>query len=310
MKYNFCVLLSEKNKRVDIYLSALFPDFSRSYIQRMIDEKQVSVNGEFISKNLKIKQKDEIVIEIKTKSLDEVLAEDIKIDIIFEDENILILNKDAGINVHPVPWENGKSGTLVNAVLYHCKEKLPAINWVERPWIVHRLDKDTSWIILIAKTDSMMSYLSWIIANREIDKYYIAIVSWIVTNSNFKIESYIWRDPNDRQKMTTKNPVNPKLAITYFETIAYLENKYSILKVKLETGRTHQIRVHLASIGYPILWDKTYGNPKVNKEVATRFQLHRQALHARELHFKLYEKDVSFIAEFKDDMKKMLKNIF
>ena len=207
MKYRFCVL-SEKQKRVDMYLSALFSDFSRSYIQKMIDRWQVSVNWENISKNLKIKNKDEIAIEIVVEKLDEVHPEKMDFDIIYEDDEILVINKEPWINVHPVPWEDGNKNTLVNGILHHCKDKLPSIGWVERPWIVHRLDKDTSWVIMIAKSDSMMNYLSEIIKERKIDKYYIAIVNWKIKDREFKIESYIGRDPNDRLKMTTINPIS------------------------------------------------------------------------------------------------------
>ena len=304
MIYRFCVII-EKQKRVDMYLSILFNDFSRSYIQKMIDRWQVSVNGENITKNLKIKNKDEIFIEIIVEKLDEILPEDMNLDIVFEDDEVVVLNKEAWINVHPVPWEWWNKNTLVNWVLYHCKDKLPSIWGVQRPWIVHRLDKDTSWVIMIAKSDIMMNYLADTIKNREVDKYYLAIVIWTVKNPEFKIESYMWRDPNNRLKMTTLNPVNPKIAITYWEVLEYIDNKYTLLKVKIETGRTHQIRVHLASIWYPILWDKTYWNVRVNKEVATIYQLHRQALHAWKLDLKLYWKDVHFKAELKDDIKRI-----
>ena len=306
MNYNFCVILSEKNKRVDMYLSALFEDFSRSYIQKMIDRWQVSVNGETIKKNVKIKDKDELNLEIKLESL-ELKAEKMDLDIVFEDDNILVINKDSWVNVHPVPWEWWKTWTLVNAILYHCKTDLPSINWVERPGIVHRLDKDTSWLIMIAKTDKMMNYLSSIIKDRKIDKYYIAIVNGIVKEKNFKIESYIGRDQNDRQKMTWKNPVNPKIALTYGEVLEYIDDKYTLLKVKIETWRTHQIRVHLASIGFPILGDKVYGSSKINKEVELKYGLKRQALHARELKLELYGKEVEFFGDLKGDMRKIIK---
>ena len=308
MIYKFCVI-TEKQKRVDMYLSALFSDFSRSYIQKMIDREQVSVNWKIISKNLKIKNRDEIQIEIVTQKLEEILPEKMDFDIVFEDNEILVLNKEAWINVHPVPGEWWNRNTLVNWVLEHCKESLPSIWWVNRPWIVHRLDKDTSWLIMIAKSDSMMNYLADTIKNRKIDKYYLAIVVWKVKNPEIKIESFIWRDPNNRLRMTTLNPVNPKLALTSATVLEYIYNKYTLLKVKIETGRTHQIRVHLASIWYPILWDKTYWNVRVNKEIATRYQLHRQALHAWKLDLKLYWKDVHFEANLKEDMKKIVWDI-
>ena len=304
MIYNFCIFL-DKPKRVDMYLSTLFKDFSRSYIQKIIDRGQVKVNKEVIYKNIKIKNKDEIIIEIKLEKL-EIVAENMLLDIIFEDDNILILNKAAGINVHPVPGEWWNSQTLVNWILYHCDWKLWGISWIERPWIVHRLDKDTSGAIMIAKNDGMMAYLSNIIKNREIDKYYIAVVYWKVKDKNFKIESYIGRDKNNRMKMTTVDPINPKIAITTWEIIDYIDNKYSILKIKLLTWRTHQIRVHLSSIGYPIIWDKTYWNEKINKEVFIKYWLNRQALHAYELEFKLYWDEKKFKAPLSEDMKKIV----
>lgn len=305
MFYNFSVY-SDIPKRVDIYLSALFEDFSRSYVQKLVDRWQVSVNGTVISKNLKIKNKDEIYISIKLEAL-EIMPENIPLDIVYEDSWILVLNKNTNTNVHPVPWEWWKSWTLVNAVLYYLKDELPNIWWVERPWIVHRLDKDTTWLIMIAKNDKMMSYLQEKIKSRDIWKYYIAIVAWIMNDEKFEIKSFIWRDPNNRIKMTINNPINPKLALTSWEVLEYVDNKYSILKIKIETWRTHQIRVHLASIGLPILWDNVYWNPKINKEIKTKYWLKRQALHASVLEIDLYWKPKKFFAELKPDMKKFIK---
>jgi len=290
-----------------MYLSALFNDFSRSYIQKLIDKWDVKVNSKTISKNLKIDNRDEIEIDIVLEKLDEILPEDLNLDIIHEDENLLIINKEAWVNTHPVPWEGGNSNTLVNGVLFHCKDNLPTIWGVERPWIVHRLDKDTSWAIMIAKNDKMMQYLQTLFKEREnISKYYLAIVHWIVKNKNFTIESYIGRDPNNRLKMTTTNSINPKIAISHWEVLGYIENKFSLVRIKIETWRTHQIRVHMASIGHFILWDTTYWNPKINIEMKTRYQLKRQALHAYNLKLKLYEKEFSFIALLKDDMKRLI----
>ncbi len=307
MIYNFCVFI-DKPKRVDMYLSALFEDFSRSYVQKMIDRGQVTLNGETFHKNIKIKNGDEIRIEIELEKL-EVLPEKMDLDVLFEDNEIIILNKDPKTNVHPVPGEGGKSGTLVNGLLEHCKDNLPSIGWVERPGIVHRLDKDTSGAIMVAKTDKMMNYLSQTIKDKEVGKYYIAIVHGKIKNRNFTIESYIGRDKNDRTRMTTLNPVNPKLAVTHGTVLEDIDNLYSIVKIKLETGRTHQIRVHLASIGFPILWDKVYGNKRVNTTIKTEYQLKRQALHAYELELELYGKMHKFTAPLKDDMKRMIGDI-
>lgn len=308
MNYHFSVNI-EKKQRVDMYISALFPEISRSYVQKLIDSGCVLVNGQEIKKNLKIEPKSEVKIEEIITSV-EILAEDIPLDMIFEDDNICILNKDAGINVHPTPGIEGKSGTLVNAMLHHCKNKLPVISGEERPGIVHRLDKHTSWAIMIAKNDAMMHYLSDIIKERKIKKYYITIVSGVLTQEKFTITSDIGRHRTDRMKMTTQNPVNPKHAITHGEVLGYIDETYTLIKIDLETGRTHQIRVHLASIGYPIVADSVYGNPKVNKKAATLYQIHRQALHAYCLEFELYGKKVVFTAQLKADMNAMIPEHF
>ena len=304
MYFNFCTLIDSK-MRVDIYLSALFNDFSISYIQKMVDRWYVEVNGIVINKNIKISPRDEIKISLKIDKL-EVEPQDIPLDIVFEDENIVLVNKDANTNTHPVPGEEGKINTLVNALMFHISD-LSSIWWVERPWIVHRLDKDTSGLIMVAKNDKMMLYLQDIIKNRtNIWKYYLAIVSWIV-KENLKIESFIWRDPNNRIKMTAKpNALNPKIAISFVTPIAYIWDKYSLVEVKIETWRTHQIRVHLSSIWYPIIWDKVYWNLKVNKDVETEYGLTRQALHSYKLEIEIYGKNQTFIAPLKADMQKIL----
>lgn len=307
MNYNFCVYITEK-QRVDIYLSTLFWNFSRSYIQKIIDNWEIKVNWKIINKNLKIKNKDEIEIFINIKKL-ELKAENIPLTIIYEDDNIVIINKDAWINTHATPWIKWKTWTLVNALLYHIKN-LSWIGWVERPWIVHRLDKDTSGVMMIAKNDKMMLYLQEIIKNKnKIWKYYLAIVYWIVKDKEFKIESFIWRDYTNKIKMTTKNPINPKLAISYIKVLNYVDNKYTLVEVKIETWRTHQIRVHLSSIWHYILWDKVYWNKKINDELLKKYWLKRQALHSYKLEIELYWEKKEFIWELKEDMKKILFNI-
>ncbi|MCD5380735.1 RluA family pseudouridine synthase [Candidatus Gracilibacteria bacterium] len=290
-----------------MYLSTLFSDFSRSYVQKLIDRGQVQVNGKTFSKNLKINNKDEILIEALVEQLEEIEPEDMNLDIIYEDDELVILNKEAGVNVHPVPGEGGNSNTLVNGVLHHCRNTLPTIGGVNRPGIVHRLDKDTSGAIMIAKQDKMMKKLQEDLKNRtNIKKYYLAVVHGVVKNKNFTIESFIGRDKNNRLKMTAMDPLNPKIAITHGEVIDYIENKYTLLKLKIDTGRTHQIRVQLASINHFILGDNTYGNSKINIEIKTRYQLKRQALHAYELDLELYGKQQLFTAPLKEDMKRII----
>ena len=162
---------------------------------------------------------------------------------------------------------------------------------------------------MVAKTDTMMQYLSGIIHDRKVEKYYVAVVAGIVTDSSITIESYIGRHPTDKTRMTTKNPINPKEARTHAEVLEYIDDTYSVLRVKLETGRTHQIRVHLASIGHPIVGDNVYGNDDVNRQVKQKYGITRQALHAYELVFQLYGKDKRFIAPLKEDMKSMVTSI-
>lgn len=305
MRYEFCTYLPYP-QRVDIYLSALFWDeYSRSYIQKMMSREFIKVNGKTITKHVKVKPRDVLEIEIEILKKD-IVAEDLGIDIVFEDDNILIINKDAGVNTHPVPGEYGKTGTLVNAVLHHCKEKLPIISWEERPWIVHRLDKDTTGLIMIAKNDKMMEHLQTLIRKREIGKYYIAIVKGIIREKEFRIESYIGRDQHDPIKMTTKNPINPKLALSLGKVLGYIENQYSIVEIKLETGRTHQIRVHLSSIGHPILGDAMYGDAWENDKAQKKYWLTRQALHAYRLEFQLYWEKRVFIAPMKEDILQLI----
>lgn len=307
MIYNFCVYIAEK-QRVDMYLSALLVDFSRSYIQKIIDNWDVLVNWKVINKNLKIQNKDEIKININIEKL-ELKPENLDLSIIYEDQNIAIINKNAWVNTHPTPWIDWKSWTLVNALLYHIKD-LSWIGWVERPWIVHRLDKDTSWLIMIAKNDKMMLYLQDIMKKREkIWKYYLAIVSWIIKDKYFKIESLIWRHPTSKIKMTTKNPINPKTAISFVKVLDYIDDKYTLVEVKIETWRTHQIRVHLSSIWYPIIADKVYSNKKINEEVLSKYWLDRQALHSYKLEIELYWEKKEFFAPLKEDMKKIIPHL-
>ncbi len=330
---HFCVLADPREtRRVDTYLSALFPEKSRSYLQKMIEEGNILANGENFTKNKKIYRWDVIEVRWKVEAM-ELLAEDMPLDIIYENDDFAIINKDAGINTHPTPWEEGRKGTLVNALLYHFKN-LPhppapspsekgsdyyyspspsgegrgevVINGVERPGIVHRLDKDTSGVILIAKNDKAMHALQLKIAKRTIEKTYLALVVWIVKDKEWYIESFIGRDPYDRKRMTTLDPNNPKIAKTKFRNKWIIADKYTLLEVDLMTGRTHQIRVHLASIWYPIVWDKIYGNIKANKEALNNYGLTRQWLHAWKLQFNLFGQDYMFEGELKDDLKKFL----
>jgi 23S rRNA pseudouridine1911/1915/1917 synthase len=278
----------------------------------MIEEEKISCNWTIFSKNKKIYKGDIIEIKWKVETM-ELIAEDMPLDIIYENADFAIINKDAGINTHPTPGEWGRKGTLVNALLYHFKTlwvrtddgeyKNPSIiNWVERPGIVHRLDKDTSGLIIIAKNDKSMHALQLKIAKRTIQKTYLALVVGIIKDEEGYIESYIGRDPYDRKKMTTEDPVNPKIAKTKFCNRWIIAGKYTLLEVDLLTGRTHQIRVHLSSIGFPILGDKIYGREKENADALEKYNLKRQWLHAYNLKFTIFWEEHDFKAPLKSDL--------
>ena len=283
----------------------------------MIEEGKITCNGGSFTKNKKIYRGDVIEIAWKVENM-ELIAENMPLEIVFENDDFAIINKDAGINTHPTPGEGGRSGTLVNALLHHFKTlwirnddgnftNPSIINGVERPGIVHRLDKDTSGVIIIAKNDKSMHALQLKIAKRTIKKTYLALVVWKVKDQEGYIESFIGRDPYDRKKMTVTDPINPKIAKTKFCNKWYFHDKYTLLEVDLLTGRTHQIRVHLASIGYPILGDTKYGNEKMNQEAKEKYDLTRQWLHAWKLEFNLFGQDYSFEWEIKNDLKKCLE---
>lgn len=281
----------------------------------MIEEGKISCNGANFTKNKKIYRGDTIEIAWIVDKM-ALLPEDMPLEIIYENDDFAIISKDAGINTHPTPGEWWRVGTLVNALLYHFKtlgirsenpEFNPSIiNGVERPGIVHRLDKDTSGLIMIAKNDRAMHALQLKIAKRTIYKTYLALVVGIVPDQEWYIESFIGRDPYDRKKMTTLDPINPKLAKTKFCNKWVIAWKYTLLEVDLMTGRTHQIRVHLSSIGYPIVGDKVYGIDKINREVREKYDLERQWLHAYRLSFNLFNQEYSFEAPLKPDLQKCL----
>lgn len=270
----FLVLEDEEGDRLDVYLSSQLGDMSRSYIQKIIKDKKVKVNGKEEKVKYLVKEDDKVIIEIPAPKLLEVLPQDIPIDIVYEDMDVLIINKPQDMVVHPAPgnYEN----TLVNAIIYHCKDKLSSINGVIRPGIVHRIDKDTSGLLMIAKNNNSHNSLAEQLKDHSITREYEFICHGVVKEDKITVNKPIGRNPKDRLKMAVVP--GGKNAVTHFEVVQRFEN-FTHMRARLETGRTHQIRVHALSINHPLLGDPVYG-PKNNK-----FKTNGQTLHAKKLGF-------------------------
>ena len=264
-----------QNIRLDKLIAMLDEDLSRSMIQKMLDDGKILVNGKTEKASYKTKLNDKIEVEEVIAKEIELKAQDIPIDIIYEDSDIIVVNKPKGMVVHPA---NGNpDGTLVNAIMNICKDSLSGIGGEIRPGIVHRIDKYTSGLLIIAKNDKAHINLSEQIKNREIIKKYVALVRGNIKENNATIDMPIGRSDKDRKKMAVKK--DGKNAITHFEVIRRYEG-YTYLDIKIDTGRTHQIRVHLAEIGYPIVGDSVYSNGR------NPFGVTGQMLHAKSLEFK------------------------
>jgi 23S rRNA pseudouridine1911/1915/1917 synthase len=270
----FVVEEEDKGTRLDQYLVKQL-DLTRTRVQNLIKENNIKVNNEKTKVAYKIEPNDSVRVYIPEVVEKDIEAEDIKLDIVYQDGDIAIINKYSGMVVHPA--HGHYSGTLVNAILFQIKD-LSGINGEMRPGIVHRLDKDTSGLIIVVKNDKAHTKLTEMFKNKEIKKTYLAIVKGKVSKETGRIETNIGRDEKDRKKMSvSRDEKKGKLAITTYKVIDSNE-RYSLLDVNIETGRTHQIRVHMKHIGYPILGDIVYGRPD-NK-------IMRQMLHAYKLEFK------------------------
>jgi len=266
-------------KRLDVVVSELL-GVTRSAAQGMIDGSYVTVNGRIESKNYRLRENDDVEIEEQELKELSVEAENIPLDIIFEDEDIIVINKPSGMVVHPAP--GNESGTLVNALLYHCKGSLSGINGVVRPGIVHRIDKDTSGLLVVAKNDESHVFLSSLLKDHGIKRVYHAIVVGHYKENKGTVNAPIGRHPVDRKKMAVV--VGGREAITHYEVIEEYPS-FTYARFQLETGRTHQIRVHTSYIGHPIIGDEVYGGGKTAFEKNNRVLLDGQILHAKILSF-------------------------
>ena len=259
----------DSGKRLDLYISQN-SDYSRNSVQILLDNGDILVNSKSVTKSYKIKAGDTVEITVHPPKETEIVAENIPLEIYYEDNDLLVVNKPKGMVVHPA--NGNESGTLVNALMYHCKDSLSGINGEIRPGIVHRIDKDTSGLLVVAKNDFSHEHLARQFKEHSITRVYNAIVYGNLKNEEGDIDAPIGRHKTDRKKFCV-TPVNSKNAFTHYKTLEKL-NGYTLIEARLKTGRTHQIRVHMQSIGHPLAGDPVYGPKSVIKE------LEGQALHA------------------------------
>ena len=271
----FTIETDDVNKRVDVFLNEEMEDISRSALQKNIEKGNITVNGEKISKNYKLRIGDIVEAELPPPENIDIVPEDIPLDIMYEDDDLIVINKPQNMVVHPAPGHY--TGTLVNALMFHCGDNLSGINGVLRPGIVHRIDKDTSGVLVIAKSDLAHKGLSEQLAEHSMKRVYNAIVYNSFSEESGTVDRNIDRSKNDRKKMAVVMQ-GGRNAVTHYKVIEKL-GKYTWVELQLETGRTHQIRVHMSYIGHPLLGDPVYGPKKCP------FNLNGQVLHAKVLGF-------------------------
>ena len=264
-----------EEERLDKWLAGALSGLSRSYIQKCIKEGQALVNGAPGKANYRLRVDDEVSFSIPEAVEPEIAAEEIPLNILYEDEDVLVVDKPKGMVVHPAPGHY--SGTLVNAVLYHCKGQLSGINGILRPGIVHRIDRDTTGSLIICKNDLAHQTIAAQLKAHSLNRSYRAIVHGVVAEEEGTVDAPIGRDEKDRKRMAV-NQKNGKQAVTHYRVLERFR-EHTYIECRLETGRTHQIRVHMTSIGHPLLGDEVYGTRK------TPFHLEGQTLHAYMLGF-------------------------
>ena len=295
----FQITESLQGLRVDKALQFLLEEHSRAFVQNLLDGTLVTLNNKPAKKSAKVQVGDILCATLPDPVSLDVVAENIPIDILYEDEELLVVNKPKGMVVHPAP--GNYNGTLVNALLYHCADRLSSINGIARPGILHRIDKDTSGLLLVAKNDFSHNFLAEQIKNHSLDRCYRAVVCGSFKEPEGSIDAPIRRNPNDRKKMAI-NYQNGKNAVTHYKVLETYGG-FSYVECKLETGRTHQIRVHMASIGHPVLNDPLYfyGDCKL------KFNFEGQCLHALKLGF-IHPKTTKHMV-FESELPEYFKNL-
>lgn len=291
---------NEQNKRLDMYIAEEKKELSRTTIKRLLENGDILVNKKIQKASYKPEAGDRIQINMPEVVETKLVAQDIPVPVIYEDKDIIVVNKPKGMVVHPA---NGNpDGTLVNAILAMCKDSLSGIGGEIRPGIVHRLDKDTSGLLIIAKNDLAHMNMSKQIQDRKVIKKYIALVRGTVPENEATIDMPIARSQKDRKKMTVDK--NGKEAVTHFKVLARYD-KYTLLEVKIDTGRTHQIRVHMSYIGHPVIGDEVYSNGK------NEFGVKGQMLHAKYLEFKhpITGKDIKLEAPLPEYFEEVLRQL-
>ena len=299
-EFEYIVTEQDTEKRLDTYVSSLNSDLSRSMVQKLIKEENVLVNGKVSKESYRMKLGDKVLVRIEPPKEIEVEAQDIPLDIVFEDDDIIVVNKSKGMVVHP--GNGNMDGTLVNAVLSHSKDSLSGIGGKIRPGIVHRLDKDTSGLIIVAKNDNAHLNISEQIKNHEVTKIYTCLVKGNIEEDEATIDMPIGRDTHDRKKMAIDS--DGKEAVTHFKVLKRYYD-YTLLRVKIDTGRTHQIRVHMAKIHHPVVGDEVYSSGK------NEFNVKGQLLHSTILEFRhpRTNEKLHFEAPLPEEFEKVLETL-